>query len=541
MFEAFRTSDDLCVIFRCFIHLYRRALLAPSLARHGEEDTAASQSLLAPPWAAPSARRQPWRFPYEPIRVLIGGHWKAKQLWAKLDDRCRRPEYCDMPLSTRGGLGGVSSRGFASQPMRAVVIGAGPSGLRSAIELRLLGASVVVVERRERFSRLNRLHLWRWCGEELKALGARCLEPPPTDFGADPDLLHIGIGELQTLLLKTALLLGVQVLLGTEYLGVDWVAGGQGAGEAESGWAVHLRQHHAGAASSTGEDGEVASIGGVNVLIGASGQSCDLSSLGAGLESVEVGSLRSEEAIGLVFNIRPGVGAAERSLRSFALARQFYERLFQRLRAETGADLENVVYTRSKASHYFVMTPTRRCLVECGVFRDAAARPVLSAGNVDHAALDRLVRRVVAFRFKEEQPPLAEAFSAVSGDITYADGGPQLFDFSRMKRAVEGLAFVSPPPDERGAAPLMAALAGDALVEPFWPEGLGIIRGFFGAMDVAWAARSWALGDSPEQVRADFGAAYGQLKSLAAQSRRRVLLDDEANYSLAPSSRYCAL
>jgi hypothetical protein len=75
------------------------------------------------------------------------------------------------------------------------------------------------------------------------------------------------------------------------------------------------------------------------------------------------------------------------------------------LEATTGAVLENIVYTRSKVSHYFVMTPTRRCLEDCGVLRDPAARPILSPSNVDRTALDGLVRRIVGFRFREGNPP----------------------------------------------------------------------------------------------------------------------------------------
>merc|ERR1712048_1037553 len=98
-----------------------------------------------------------------------------------------------------------------------------------------------------------------------------------------------------------------------------------------------------------------------------------------------MGSLRSEDAIGLVVNFAPldGSPAGERSLRSFALAKQFFVALFQELLKQTGADLENIVYTKSKLSHYFVMTPTRKCLVRTGVIRDEAHKPVLANENID--------------------------------------------------------------------------------------------------------------------------------------------------------------
>jgi len=56
---------------------------------------------------------------------------------------------------------------------QVLVIGAGPTGLRVAIETALLGARVVIVEKRDSFSRNNVLHLWPHTIHDLKALGAK--------------------------------------------------------------------------------------------------------------------------------------------------------------------------------------------------------------------------------------------------------------------------------------------------------------------------------------------------------------------------------
>ena len=57
--------------------------------------------------------------------------------------------------------------------MRCLVIGAGPVGLRSAIEAALLGAKVDVVEKRDDFSRNNVLHLWPFLLTDLRNLGTK--------------------------------------------------------------------------------------------------------------------------------------------------------------------------------------------------------------------------------------------------------------------------------------------------------------------------------------------------------------------------------
>ena len=56
---------------------------------------------------------------------------------------------------------------------QVIIIGGGICGLRVAIETALLGARTVVVEKRDRFSRNNVLHLWPFLITDLKNLGAK--------------------------------------------------------------------------------------------------------------------------------------------------------------------------------------------------------------------------------------------------------------------------------------------------------------------------------------------------------------------------------
>ena len=83
--------------------------------------------------------------------------WKGKNLWNKLDKKAKHVDYKNKPCAK----------------MKTVVIGAGPCGLRSAIELALLGAEVIVLEKRNSFSRNNVLHLWPFLIVDLKSLGAK--------------------------------------------------------------------------------------------------------------------------------------------------------------------------------------------------------------------------------------------------------------------------------------------------------------------------------------------------------------------------------
>jgi len=85
-------------------------------------------------------------------------NWKAKDLFNKFDERAKQPPY---------------HKQKACSGRRVLVVGAGPIGLRAAVEAAFLGAQVDVVEKRTAFNRNNLLHLWPFLITDLRALGAK--------------------------------------------------------------------------------------------------------------------------------------------------------------------------------------------------------------------------------------------------------------------------------------------------------------------------------------------------------------------------------
>ena len=84
--------------------------------------------------------------------------WKPASIWDLLDKRAVLPEY-DSQRACRG--------------TRVLVVGAGPVGLRMAVEAAMLGARVDLMEKRNNFSRNNSLHLWPFLITDLRNLGAK--------------------------------------------------------------------------------------------------------------------------------------------------------------------------------------------------------------------------------------------------------------------------------------------------------------------------------------------------------------------------------
>jgi hypothetical protein len=224
---------------------------------------------------------------------------------------------------------------------------------------------------------------------------------------------------------------------------------------------------------------------------------------------------------------------------------------------QTGVDLESVVHVNAPMAHFFLMMPSLRSLAVAGVIADETARPLVAPENINAARLDELARRVLAHRFNDD-PNVLERPDDPSFP-GYADNGPQLFEMRRSEQRPEGLQFLHPPSrsshamdstadwseseesfslQEEEVNDLLVAHVGDALMDPFWPEGLGLLRGFFGALDACSAIRHWATGASCAATQEAHQVAFQQLKAVHASTKARILHDDERRYALAPETRY---
>lgn len=427
--------------------------------------------------------------PYQRIRQLALG-WRAKELLKVLDAKERKSG-----MDARNFLGKTEPR-----PLRALIIGGGPVGLRLAIELKLSGHQVEVVEKRMDFSRINRLHLWDWCKHDLKELGVKHFDPPGCSFGVDPDYCHIGIGELQSTLFKVSLLVGVRIIFGHEYLGLQ---------HSGNSWNVQVTD-------STKKEYLLP----FDVLIGADGANSAVArtpGVNAQLGRVEFG-LKKGSAIGLVANF---VGNVRPDLRQFSWARQFAETRFSDLERKHGVSLENCVYYRSGLQHYVVMTPTAASLIDKGVFEDPY-KEELTAG-----------RNIRKDKVREIAQCAAEHFGLPRMQFAPPPDDAMLFDFSGIKRAQSGCAFLG----SQDKPDAMVMLVGDALLEPFWPEGLGIMRGFLSALDAVAAINYWSKRDA-KVARCISIDSFAKLKTLCGKTAEMVLQRDITKYSLDPKTRY---
>ncbi|XP_035183368.1 F-actin-monooxygenase MICAL2 isoform X2 [Oxyura jamaicensis] len=412
--------------------------------------------------------------------------WKAKALWNKLDKRASHKEY---------------KRGKSCVNTKCLIIGGGPCGLRTAIELAFLGAKVVVVEKRDTFSRNNVLHLWPFTIHDLRGLGAKKFYGKFCAGSID----HISIRQLQLILFKVALILGVEIHVNLEFVKV--LEPPEDQENQKIGWrAEFLPVDHP---LSEYE---------FDVVIGADGRRNTL-------EGFRRKEFRGKLAIAITANFINRNTTAEAKVEEISgVAFIFNQKFFQDLKEETGIDLENIVYYKD-STHYFVMTAKKQSLLDKGVIiNDYIDTELLLCGeNVNQSNLLSYAREAADFATNYQLPSLDFAINH------YGQPDVAMFDFTSMY-ASENAALVR----ERHRHQLLVALVGDSLLEPFWPMGTGCARGFLAAFDTVWMVRSWAQGKPPLEILAERESIYRLLPQTTPENINK----NFDQYTIDPGTRY---
>ncbi|XP_037615799.1 protein-methionine sulfoxide oxidase mical3b isoform X3 [Sebastes umbrosus] len=422
---------------------------------------------------------------YRPIKRRLN-YWRANALWAKLDRRAAQQEYL---------------RARVCNDTTCVIIGAGPCGLRTAVELSFMGARVVLLEKRDSFSRNNVLHLWPFTIHDLRGLGAKKFYGKFCASSID----HISIRQLQLILLKIALLLGVEVHVNVEFKNL--VEPPEDQNRRKVGWRMEVspKSHPVNQLE-------------FDVIIGADGRRNTL----PGFRRKE---FRGKLAIAITANFKNRNTSAEAKVEEISgVAFIFNQRFFQELRQETGIDLENIVYYKDD-THYFVMTAKKQSLLEKKVIKQdfADTELLLSRANVDHNALQVYAREAADFSTNHQLPSLDFAMNH------YGQPDVAMFDFTCMY-ASENAAMVR----QRHGHQLLVTLVGDSLLEPFWPMGTGIARGFLAALDSAWMIQRWSQGDAPLDVLADRESLYRLLPQTTPENLQKNI----SLFTVDPTTRY---
>ncbi|XP_019133065.2 F-actin-monooxygenase MICAL2 isoform X2 [Larimichthys crocea] len=412
--------------------------------------------------------------------------WKAKALWSKLDKRISHKEY---------------KKGQACVGTKCLIIGGGPCGLRTAIELALMGAKVVVIEKRDSFSRNNVLHLWPYTIHDLRGLGAKKFYGKFCAGAID----HISIQQLQLILLKVALIVAVEFHINVEF--VKLLEPPEDQENEGIGWRAAIRP----------ADHPVANFE-FDVVVGADGRRNTL-------EGFKRKEFRGKLAIAITANFINRNTTAEAKVEEISgVAFIFNQKFFLDLKEETGIDLENIVYYRDN-THYFVMTAKKQSLLDKGVVINdyTETQMLLSSENVNQEALLCYAREAADFGTNYQLPTLDFAMNHC--------GQPDvaMFDFTSM-HASENAALVR----ERFGHQLLVSLVGDSLLEPFWPMGTGCARGFLAAFDTAWMVKSWAQGQTVLEVLAERESIY----RLLPQTTPENIAKNFEQYTIDPGTRY---
>eukprot|EP00050_Salpingoeca_kvevrii_P020863 m.103418 g.103418 ORF g.103418 m.103418 type:complete len:191 (+) comp9055_c1_seq3:1837-2409(+) len=153
---------------------------------------------------------------------------------------------------------------------------------------------------------------------------------------------------------------------------------------------------------------------------------------------------------------------------------------------------------------------------------------LLASDNIDRARLEDYARTAARFY------GLPDSCKFISGGL-----GTQLFDFSTRKACNKSCRVLR----EKGSS-LAVFAVGDCLLEPFWPEGLGINRGFHTALDTVYVIQKCMPSGEIDDEKAMIAlreTLYAKMKGLSAFTKTNIVHDNYRAYGLHPQTRYKGL
>jgi len=447
--------------------------------------------------------------PYQKIRALVGdgGNWKWPRMWQRFDEIERRG-----PAYRNGEV--INFQGPNKNPeiiaQKVLVVGGGPIGLRCAIEMKMAGHDVTLVEKRREIraadgeltqlgftNRINRPHMWNYVRNDLDKLNGRDLMSRQVCYPVftEPETSSIGIDELQCLLLKNVLLLGVDTRLG---VGFEDSSIKIHPKSCKPQWAVKLSYDEKAAASYGGAAGEREEI--FDCLIGCDGPRSQVRLKQQKLFG-NIEKRKFMDCVGIVANVQK---LSRKRLKELEFphgqepsdmnrTKMVFGSFFKKIEDECDAELESFIYYKASYHNYIILTPKRQNMIKHGlpgqVYHFSEGRA--GAGRVaEKAKLIDYVGKILKSAGIPVDPELSnDGFVNPPNDC-------MAFDFAECWNTQKSLNFQLAPPDydvdEHGpwCGPKLVpfiALCGDALLEPFWPLGLGLKRGWQAVMDTAYA------------------------------------------------------
>ncbi|CAE6955787.1 Gars1 [Symbiodinium natans] len=438
--------------------------------------------------------------PYEKLYAIVGdgGHWKWPRIWRRFDELERRgAAYRDGdPINF-----GLPNPNPNIEPQTVLVVGGGPVGLRMAIELKLGGHHVTVFEKRREVrdesgqlqqlgftNRINRPHVFNFLRNDLDRLNGRDFMSSKMCYPVftQADTSSIGIDELQLLLLKNALLLGVDFRMGMSYEDAEIVLDPR---TQKPRWKVKFTCDEQGANSYQVPLGE--NFQTFDVLMGCDGARSRVRESQKQIFG-EVDKRNFKKMIGVVANVQK---VSRQRLKDLGFPSGQEPTDMKRAHLASGAgNMAGLNYYKASFHNYVIFTPSKEDLQAAGfsgsIYSFHSGRDKVNPNKADEKMR---LRRWVLERCKEVGIPVDETLS--NGGFVEEPNDVMAFDFSEIWKCKKNFAFNLPPIgyDTEVHGPWTGrtlippiGLVGDAVTEPFWIAGVGLQRGWNGVMDACY-------------------------------------------------------